>query len=60
MSASGCDGGEDGSNGTDTEVECQNCGYIWMYSGEMWNATCPRCGRKTRTPFHEETDNGTD
>lgn len=36
------------------EVTCQNCGYQWIYSGEMWNATCPSCGRKTKTPYHEE------
>jgi len=40
----------------DVEVECQNCGYIWEYSGEMWTATCPRCNRKTMTPYHQDFD----
>jgi len=47
-----CNSDADGDD--DTEVECQNCGYVWMYSGELWNATCPRCNRKTKTPFHED------
>jgi predicted Zn-ribbon and HTH transcriptional regulator len=28
-------------------TECHNCGYEWEYSGEMKQATCPSCGRKT-------------
>ena len=51
-------GDEADSDDADTEVECQNCGYVWMYSGEMWHATCPRCGRKTKTPYHEDFDAG--
>lgn len=42
-------------DGNGVETECQNCGYIWTYTGTMWNATCPNCGRKTPTP-HAEAD----
>jgi len=38
---------EDEDNGV--EVECEHCGYVWVYSGKMWTATCPRCNRKTPT-----------
>ena len=34
---------------TETEVECERCGYVWTYKGEMWRATCPRCNHKTPT-----------
>ena len=45
------DGGEvEDSDDEGVEVECENCGYVWIYKGEMWKATCPRCGRKTPTP----------
>lgn len=38
------------------EVECENCGYVWTYSGQMWSATCPNCGRKTPTPYAEDDE----
>jgi uncharacterized OB-fold protein len=38
------------------EVECQNCGYVWVYSGEMWQTTCPRCNRKTPTGLAPEDE----
>lgn len=40
--ASDCDDGG-------TEVVCHKCNYSWEYVGEMWRATCPRCGAKTDT-----------
>ena len=36
---------DDGPDGV--ELVCQHCGYVWVYTGEMWKATCPRCGKKT-------------
>lgn len=36
------------------DVECENCRYDWNYSGEMFRATCPRCGKKTPTGLREE------
>jgi rubrerythrin len=40
--------------GQGVETECEHCGYTWDYTGEMWKATCPNCGRKTKTPHAEE------
>lgn len=46
------------SNGTDEEqypdhdLRCGNCGYKWRYTGEMWRATCPRCGGKVKTEHY--------
>ncbi|AFZ74595.1 hypothetical protein SAMN05443661_12113 [Natronobacterium gregoryi] len=37
------------SDNETTEVECEECGYVWQYSGQMWRATCPRCSHKTPT-----------
>jgi rRNA maturation protein Nop10 len=39
-------------------VTCKHCGYEWIYSGEMWKATCPNCGRKTKTPHDPDYDAG--
>lgn len=48
---------EDASADDDeTVVECEHCGYEWAYGGEMWKATCPRCGRKTPTPHSPDYD----
>lgn len=38
------------------EVECEHCGYSWVYTGQMWKATCPNCGRKTQTPYADTDD----
>jgi hypothetical protein len=35
-------GGED-----TTVVECHRCGYLWDYGGNLDQATCPSCQRKT-------------
>lgn len=29
-----------------TGVECDKCGYVWDYSGQLARATCPSCGHK--------------
>lgn len=39
----------DNGDSESTVVVCEHCGYEWTYSGEMWRATCPRCGKKTDT-----------
>lgn len=36
------------------EMRCRYCGYKWTYTGELWNATCPRCNRKNVTPLHPD------
>jgi len=28
-------------------TECTNCGYEWDYTGELQQATCPSCQKKT-------------
>lgn len=38
------------------ETECDNCGYVWVYTGKRWTTTCPNCNRKTSTPHHEDAD----
>lgn len=49
------DGGTDKDDDNEgVQIECQNCGYVWIYSGQMWNATCPRCNRKTPTPYNPD------
>lgn len=30
-------------------VVCVNCEYEWEYTGDMEQATCPNCQRKTPT-----------
>jgi ribosomal protein L37E len=40
----------------DVEVECGRCGHTWNYTGDSWKATCPSCGYKTKTPYHEAYD----
>lgn len=37
-----------------SEMKCTNCGYEWQYSGEMMQATCPSCQRKTPVEDDEE------
>jgi rubrerythrin len=32
-----------------TELTCEHCGYEWTYNGDLWQATCPRCNKKTPT-----------
>jgi len=32
-----------------TELTCKHCGYEWTYDGDLWQATCPRCNKKTPT-----------
>ena len=27
-------------------ARCHRCDYEWDYTGEMYQATCPRCGAK--------------
>lgn len=44
----------DGDEGI--EVECEHCGYTWVYKGEMWTATCPRCNAKTESGLRPEDD----
>lgn len=48
------DGGADPDDDNDVEIECQRCGYVWMYSGSSWYATCPRCQRKTPSPYNPD------
>jgi uncharacterized C2H2 Zn-finger protein len=30
----------------ETKVKCDRCGYVWVYRGGMFFATCPRCYKK--------------
>lgn len=39
-----------------TEVECEKCGYVWTYSGQMFRATCPRCSHNTPTGLGPDDD----
>lgn len=41
-------------NGVDTR--CGKCGYQWEYTGQMWRATCPRCGGKVKTHLYPDAD----
>lgn len=43
---------EDNSEGED--IRCGSCGYQWVYTGDLWRTTCPRCGAKTDTPLKPE------
>lgn len=45
------DSGTEPEDDSGTEVQCTNCGYVWIYTGTAWRATCPNCNRKTITPF---------
>ena len=27
-------------------IECEYCGYTWVYKGDMQMATCPSCSNK--------------
>lgn len=44
---------DDADNGE--ELRCGRCGYQWEYTGELWRATCPRCGAKVKTHLYGET-----
>lgn len=40
-------------------TECNHCGYEWTYSGELPQATCPACARKTAVgESDDETSEG--
>lgn len=55
------DGTQSEDDADDTvEVECSRCGYTWDYSGEAWKATCPSCGYKVKTPYHEDYEHDSD
>lgn len=56
-------GDGDGCGSGGTAVACDNCGYVWCYSGERWVATCPNCDRRTDTglkPDEFEDDDNDD
>lgn len=41
---------------TESEVTCENCGYDWVYSGDMPEGayvTCPACRNKTQMEVPE-------
>lgn len=40
---------EESDSDDGTPIECDRCGYEWIYSGQMWRATCPNCGHKMPT-----------
>ena len=46
----------DESDNEGVEVTCEHCGYEWTYTGEMWTATCPRCGQKTNSGLRPDDD----
>lgn len=38
------------------KIRCRNCGYQWIYKGNLKEPTCPSCHRKTPNPYFKRSD----